>query len=100
MDSTMIRVSGTDTIYSFRIDSLVLQPKQYAVIDARTKFFSQFPLLKEKKGMIVLHKADLKLKDSGNMGMLINSDRSIIDSLALYANWHSPNVTDHTGISL
>lgn len=100
LDSSLLLVSGTDTIYKFRIDSLPMLPKHYAVIDASTKFFSTFPSLKGRGGIAVLGKSDLKLADTGSEIILVNSDGSIIDSLHYYSSWHSANITGHTGISL
>ena len=99
-DSLWLHIGFADTTYKYRIDSLILPPKNYAVIDASSTFFSTFPLLKGKPGMIVLSKSTFNLKDSGAQIMLLNTNGSIIDSLNYLSSWHSPNVTNHTGISL
>ena len=100
LDSTSFLVSGVDTMYTFRIDSLTLLPKHYGVISAGNKLFSAFPSLQNRNEVILMNKGDLKLTDLGNEIMLINTDNSIIDSLNYSSTWHSPNVTNHTGISL
>lgn len=100
LDSTTIHVSGIDTTYRFRIDTCTLLPKHYAVIAASSKFFSTFPALQGKDGTVILNKGDLKLKDEGNEIIFVNTNGSNIDSLIYSSNWHSPNVLNHTGISL
>jgi len=100
MDSTALGVGSIDTIYKFRIDSLALPPKHYALIDASTKLFSQFPSLEGREGVKVLGKSSFGLADSGSEVILLNKDGSIIDSLHYYSSWHSPNITNHSGISL
>ncbi len=99
-DSLWFTVGFVDTTYRYRIDSLTLPPKNYAVIDASVTFFSTFPLLKGKPGMIVLNKSKFNLADSGARIMLTNTDGSIIDSLSYLSSWHSQNITNHAGISL
>jgi len=100
MDSIILAIGRADTTYSFRLGSLIMLPKQYTVIAASTKFFSQFPSLNNKDGIITLGKSSFNLSDSGNQVMIINSDGSVIDSLHCYSNWYSPNASDHTGLSL
>ena len=100
MDSTFFHISVGSKIYSFLIDSLKLSPKEYSLIIADSNFFTTFPLLQGQNGIVILNKSDLKLKDSGNQIILINTDSTVIDSLHSYASWYSQNVTNHSAISL
>ncbi len=100
MDSTALHIGVGTKIYNFWINSLNLLPKQYAVIAADSNFFSTFPSLQGQNGIVILNKIDLKLKDSGNQIILINTDSSVIDSLHDYSNWYPTNISNHTGISL
>jgi len=100
LDSTELLVSGIDTIYKFRVTSLILPSQKYGLIIADSNFYTVFPSLHGQNGIKVLNHTNIKLNDSGNMVMLINSDTSVIDSLHFYSSWHLPNLTSHTGISL
>ena len=100
MDGVNLRVGGLDTTYTFSIDSLVMGRHEYAVIAASKKFFTQFPNLTEKKSVRIINKSDLKLGEAGSRVEISNADSSVIDSLHYLLQWHSGNVTDHTGISL
>jgi hypothetical protein len=100
LDSTELAVSGIDSIYKFRITSFAMPPHTYGLIIADSNFYMTFPTLRGLEGMKVLNHTNIKLTDSGNMIELLNTDSSIIDSLHFYPTWHSPTVTNHTGISL
>ncbi len=50
--------------------------------------------------MIVLNKSTFHLADNGAQVMLLNTNGSTIDSLDYASSWNSPNITNHTGISL
>jgi len=100
LDSTELLVSGLDTIYRFRVTSLTLPPQKYGLIIADSNFYTLFPSLRGQNGIKILNHTNIKLADSGNMVMLINTDTSVIDSLHFYSSWHLPNLTSHSGISL
>ena len=100
MDSTMFHIGVGSKIYNFLIDSLILAPKQYSLIIADSNFFTTFPSLRGHEGIAIVNKSDLKLKDSGNQIILVNSDSSVIDSLHSYASWYPLTVTNHSAISL
>jgi hypothetical protein len=99
LDSTALLIGVGTKFYRFVINSFSLDKDQYGVVSADSSFYFTYPYLNNSDRVAILNKADLKLKDSGNVIMLVNSDSSLIDSLHFYPSWYLPNSTQ-SGVSL